>query len=219
MNENAEVTPGPGVDRFGRPVVDPTENVLQLVAAAIQRQDDLRAAEARHLREIEAMRAESLRNERAHLRELAEQRAEYDNRLHKAEANRIDAIRAVDVTAVQQTAAAAETRATALAAVVTASAEALRNQVSEVRQASDLTLAQALAPISEAISDLRRAQYQAQGEKTQVVEQRAQVSGVQAFVATVVTILTLMIAGLGIYLSTHQSQPVTVNPVVTVPTK
>jgi chromatin remodeling complex protein RSC6 len=35
----------------GAPLVDPTKNVLQLVEAAIQRQDDLRAAESRALRE------------------------------------------------------------------------------------------------------------------------------------------------------------------------
>lgn len=34
--------PGEGVDHFGGPVIDPTKNVLDLVAAAIVRQDDLR---------------------------------------------------------------------------------------------------------------------------------------------------------------------------------
>lgn len=43
---------GPSTDAHGNPVVDPTKNVLQLVAAAIQRQDDLRKAES------EAIRAE-----------------------------------------------------------------------------------------------------------------------------------------------------------------
>jgi hypothetical protein len=36
--------PGLGVDAAGGPVVDPTKNVLDLVAAAITRQDDLRGA-------------------------------------------------------------------------------------------------------------------------------------------------------------------------------
>lgn len=36
--------PGFAVDASGNPVVDPTKNVLDLVTAAIQRQDDLRAA-------------------------------------------------------------------------------------------------------------------------------------------------------------------------------
>jgi len=37
--------PGPGVDSEGRAVIDPTRNVLDLVAAANRRQDDLRTAE------------------------------------------------------------------------------------------------------------------------------------------------------------------------------
>lgn len=50
--------PGPATDRYNEPVVDPTKNVLDLVTAAIQRQDDLRDAEARHLKEILDLRAE-----------------------------------------------------------------------------------------------------------------------------------------------------------------
>jgi len=42
--------PGPGVDAQGQPVVDPTKNVLDLVEAAIRRQDDLRNVEAVNIR-------------------------------------------------------------------------------------------------------------------------------------------------------------------------
>src|SRR4249920_263327 len=52
---------GPATDRRNEPVVDPTKNVLQLVEAAIQRQDDLREAEAKHLRDILDLRAEFAR--------------------------------------------------------------------------------------------------------------------------------------------------------------
>lgn len=46
---------GIGIDSFGGQVIDPTKNVLDLVQAAIQRQDDLRAAETRRVNEkIEA---------------------------------------------------------------------------------------------------------------------------------------------------------------------
>src|SRR5688572_11724945 len=43
--------PGPGVDAQGQPVIDPTKNVLDLVEAAMRRQDDLRHAENRAIRE------------------------------------------------------------------------------------------------------------------------------------------------------------------------
>ncbi len=39
--------PGIGVDARGGQVIDPTKNVLDLVEAAIRRQDDLRVAEAK----------------------------------------------------------------------------------------------------------------------------------------------------------------------------
>jgi hypothetical protein len=75
-------SPGPGVDAQGRPVVDPTQNVLNVLAAAVGRQDDLRTSEQRHLER------------------LTEVRMQYDRELREAEAKRIDAIRAVDVAAV-----------------------------------------------------------------------------------------------------------------------
>jgi len=54
---------GPSTDRHGAPVVDPTKNVLDLVEAAVdalkeslkagfERQDDLRALESTHFREL-----------------------------------------------------------------------------------------------------------------------------------------------------------------------
>lgn len=42
-----EARPGVAVDARGGAVIDPTKNVLDLVEAAIRRQDDLRAAEAK----------------------------------------------------------------------------------------------------------------------------------------------------------------------------
>jgi hypothetical protein len=133
--------PGPGVDAAGRPVIDPTQNVLDLVEAAIKRQDDLREMDARHVREIITIRAD------------------YDQKLREAESERIDAIRAVDVGAVQ--------RATEVASVV---AETLRTQVATTASAAATGLSAALEPIIKDIADLRRAQYEAQGVKAQTVE-------------------------------------------------
>ena len=56
-------TPGPGIDAHGHRVIDPTKNVIDHVEAAVkrlddlrladkQRQDDLRDAADRHVREI-----------------------------------------------------------------------------------------------------------------------------------------------------------------------
>lgn len=47
-----EIRPGVAVDARGNAVIDPTKNVLDLVQAAIRRQDDLRDAETRRVNEL-----------------------------------------------------------------------------------------------------------------------------------------------------------------------
>ena len=169
--------PGPGVDAQGRPVVDPTRNVLDLVHAAIARQDDLRAAAEHHFQEITRLRAEL----------TAE--------LRSAESARIDAIRAVDVGAVQRAAEVSAIQATTLATQVATSAETLRAQVAAAATAATVSLAAALVPIQEAIADLRRAQYEAQGVKAQTGETRLNVGAVLGAVS-VVLVLIFGVAGL-----------------------
>jgi hypothetical protein len=157
--------PGPGVDVEGRAVVDPTENVLQLVEAANRRQDDLRRMESSHVREILGLRAH------------------YMEKLSAAEAKRIDAIRAVDVAAVQRAAEVAGTLAQTLATQVTTTADAMR-----VSQAA------AIAPLTTAIEDLRRSQYEAQGQKTQVVETQAGGRNVALWVGLGISAVALLIS-------------------------
>jgi len=156
--------PGPGVDAQGRVVLDPTANVLGLVEAAVQRLDDLRKAEAHHVREIVKIRAE------------------YDEKLRDAESQRIDAIRAVDVGAVQRAAEVAATQA-----------EALRNQVAVTQSAAQTALTAALDPIQKDIADLRRAQYEAQGKTAQVVERRASTGAVFAAIGLGVSLLIALV--------------------------
>ena len=151
----AQPSGGPSVDKQGDAVVDPTRNVLDLVKAGNERQDDLRELEGRWRDKLDA------------------ERADYDEKLREAEAKRIDAIRAVDVAASQQGRTEAEARATALAAQVAASAEAMRNQVAAAASAAQTSLTAALEPIQKDIIDLRRFQYEGVGQKTQVAETTA----------------------------------------------
>lgn len=146
---------GAGVDSQGRAVQDPTKNVLDLVEAGMKRQDDLREQSA------------------GHLMKMAELRADYDEKLRNAETARINAIREVDVSNVTRAAEAQSALATTLAASVVSSAEALRNQVAAAATTAATSLGAALVPIQESIADLRRAQYEAQGQKTQVTETRS----------------------------------------------
>lgn len=175
--------PGPGVDRVGNPVIDPTKNVLDLVAAETKRQDDLREMDSTHMREILALRSE------------------FYSELRHAEANRIDAIRAVDVGNVQRAAETQAAQAATIATQVAASAEALRNQVQAAATAAAAALSAALDPIQKDIADLRRAQYEAQGQKTQVVETRATSGAAMALIASGLGVLLFVMALISLYLA------------------
>jgi len=141
---------------------DPTANVIALSKAAHVRQDDLRNAHARLVHaELRA------------LRRMASMREQHDRELREAEAKRIDAIRLVDVQAVQRAAEEQRVAAATLATQVAVSAETLRTQVATTAAASRAEFITALAPITTAIEELRRAQYETQGQKSQVVEGRA----------------------------------------------
>ena len=183
----SEDLPAPPSARH-EPGKDPSPNVYDLVRAAIERQDDLRQAESRHIRELAAVRAgydtemrtadrhdaelragyeEKLREKETH---EADTRAKYEDRLREKETQRLDAIRAVDVATGTATAQAAEARATTLAAAQQASAEVLRNQLEQARITTAEALEARIAPLVKAVEDLRQAQYQQQGEKSSKVE-------------------------------------------------
>jgi hypothetical protein len=146
---------GPATDRSNNPVVDPSQNVLALVDAANRRQDDLRDAQ-------ETLRLEQLN----HIRDVVELTAEHSKELRIAESARIDAIRAVDQGNVTRASEVAAAQATALAAQLQVSAEALRAQVEATRITTADTLAAALSPIQNDVAVLREVQFRQQGERT-----------------------------------------------------
>lgn len=165
---------GPATDSHNEPVIDPTKNVENLVAAQaaastvilnlhMQRQDDLRNADNR--RQDDLRQAES-----AHIHEIMATTSRYEDLLRQAETNRINAIRTVDVNAVAEAARVSAAQALTLANQVATSAETLRTQVSTVATATATALANALEPLQKAIEDLRKTQYQQQGEKVQRTE-------------------------------------------------
>jgi hypothetical protein len=161
---------------FLRRATDPTRNVLDLVSATERRQDDLRELEAKHVRE------------------LSQLRADHAEKLRLGEAARIDAIRAVDVGAVNRAAEVATTQAATLASQVAVSAETLRTQVAAAASAATIALAAALEPVQKDIADLRRAQYEAQGQKTQVVERQAESAGSGMVIGLVVSGMALFVS-------------------------
>jgi hypothetical protein len=142
---------GPSTDRYNDPVIDPTKNVLDLVAADAKRQDDLRALDSSWRDKFNA-------RDREHAKEI-----------RQAESARIDAIRAVDVENVRQRAVEAEQRASTLANTVAATATAF-----------DAKLVTELDPLKKDIADLRRAQYEALGGKAQGLDTRSVLAAIVA---------------------------------------
>jgi hypothetical protein len=190
----ANEQPGPGVDAQGRPIADPTENVKDLMEAAVTRLDDLREMETRHQDRIRILMM-------GHVSDMAALRADLGEKLRNAETDRINAIRAVDVAAVQRAAEVADLRAQTLAAQVAQSAETLRVQVAAVAAASATELTRALEPIQRAIDDLRKSQYEAQGMRGQVIEQRSASGASVALVGLGISILLALIVVITVVVS------------------
>lgn len=205
---------GPATDRAGAPVFDPSSNVLDLVAAANRRQDDLRAADSRHLRELLDTRKSYEQELRESDRREASLRAQYERELREKETARLDAIRAVDVANVESARQVAEARANTLATQQQASADALRNQVEQARITTADALAQTVAPLQKSIEDLRQAQYQQQGEKSSKTEvssedrdrlaiRQAEIAAQQTRMQMIGLIFTAVIIAIAIYAATH----------------
>lgn len=201
--------PGLGVDAFGQRSFDPSENVKELVRAENRRQDDLReaesfhrqslaAAESRHVREILALRTELGNKDSQAADAMAAMRERHATELRIAEAQRIDAIREVDVKAVQQAAEVQATQAGTLAATVADSAEAMRVQMTQATEAATQRLSQAVEPIQQAIESLRRSQYEAQGQKTEVSEGQARGGATGAWIGLAVAGFVAVIAVIGL---------------------
>lgn len=188
--------PGIGVDAHGGPVVDPTQNVLDLVAAAITRQDDLRDMEKAHLRELLTERDRRITADNAAIHSIPDMRAEYDRQLRDKESERIDAIRAVDAANVARTAEVQLAQAQALATQVATTADTLRTQVEATRMTTAAALATALAPITKSIEDLRAAQYAQQGEKSAMVDTRSTNQWSVGLTVTIVAVVFSILLGL-----------------------
>jgi len=191
--------PGPASDAQGRPAVDSTANVTAIVKAAVKRMDDLRRVEVRHFTEMLHQQ-----------KDFEKLRAEYEGQLRSAETARIDAIRAVDVGAVNRAAEVAATQASTLAAQVSVSAETLRTQVAAAASAATIALAAALEPVQKDIAELRKTQYEQAGQRLQVIEGRSAAGATTASrtlliggLSLAVAFLAMVSTGLGLYLGTE----------------
>ena len=155
---------GPSVDRAGSPVIDPTENVKDIINAAVQRLDDLRTEsidtrdrEITHVKDLMGLRA-------SYTEKLLDQQAENIERLQIAEAKRIDAIRAVDVNAVSVASERAAAQANVLANQVTTTADTLRALVVATAAQQAQSLSQLITPLTDRIASLEKSAYEGVGK-------------------------------------------------------
>jgi len=142
---------------------DPTPNVLGLVEAAMQRQDDLRKADRAEVLEIRRIK-EDCAKETDQLRE----------KLREAESARINAIRAVDVAAAALANERGTQQASVLASQVSTSAETLRAMVATTAEAVAKTFAATVSQLSDRVTLLEKSQYQIGGRDLQRGESRGQ---------------------------------------------
>ena len=144
---------------------DPSRNVYDMIALGVAHQGELRAADTRRQDDLRA--AEGRR-----IDDQMQLRAELGKQLRDAETARIDAIRAVDVGAVAAAAAVQLAQQNTLAATVDRSAEAMRNSQAQAASTVATTLDAKITPLTLAIGDLQRFQFESGGAKAQVVESR-----------------------------------------------
>lgn len=183
-------TTGIGVDAHGGAVIDPTENVKALAAAAAERQDDLRAlndlrvdTKVGYLEKIVDIRATCNREigdlRALHIGEMMKLRAEHAKELGDKETDRLNAIRQVDVTAAARDAAASLTAIQTLAATTARDAETLRSLVATSAAAVASQQGALFGGIGDRLTNLERQYYQGQGRQSlsdpQGMEQAAEV--------------------------------------------
>lgn len=136
---------GLAVDAQGNPAIDPTANVLALVLAAVQRQDDLRAAQ-------DALTEEKVTN----AREVSDLRAKHGMEIRALDSDRLKSIREVDVLAGDTAARRADLAIQTLATTTSSNAETLRAMVASTAATLAGQLDQKLASVMAAISSLEK---------------------------------------------------------------
>ena len=98
--KRSKAVAGIGLDSFGGALIDPTTNVLNLVKASNERQDDLRQAYA----ELNATRASALAEQvnrsEQHARELGAMRSAHAMEIRELEQDRLRTIRSIDAGAI-----------------------------------------------------------------------------------------------------------------------
>lgn len=152
---------GLGVDVYGDPAFDPSENVKALNEAANKRQDDLREAH-NALMDSEIRRLDA---EAGHLKEISALREHHAKEIRAAETERLNSIRQVDVTAVRTEADRALAAIQTLAATTATNAENLRNALNATAATIAKSTSDTVQQITERIAALEKSSYEGVGKQ------------------------------------------------------
>lgn len=145
---------GRAVDSHGQTAVDPTENVIALTEAGHKRQDDLRIAQDKY---TEARLK--------HVEDVGKLRAEHFKEMRRTEADRLNAIRQVDVTAVRTEADRALQAIQALAATTAINAETLRTALTNTAATIAKQTSDTVGQLIERIAALEKSSYEGVGKQ------------------------------------------------------
>jgi hypothetical protein len=149
---------GIGVDANGGGVIDPTANVISLVQANKEREDDLRAEV---IKRVDC--------ELTHVRETGRLRAEHSQEMRRLESARLDAIRQVDVAARVTEANRALDAIQALERTTAANADNLRTLVTNTAATLAAQNLESDKQLIERISALERTSYKGEGKSVGAV--------------------------------------------------
>jgi len=152
-------------------IIDPTENVQNLVKEVVIRIDALREAERRHEESLRTSERRLIESEIRSVREVVQLRADHDKELALKESDRINAIRLVDVNAVAIAAERTNQQAQVLASQLATSAEANRSLVATTAASQKQQLDQIITPILDRLTALEQQQYKGLGSVGQVPTQ------------------------------------------------
>lgn len=238
-NTDAKIAAGPQISNGNAgKIIDPTANVLSLVDAAVTRLNDLQDAAVGRINDLHNTEKERVNDvllehnkhwtsEIQHIKEVAELRAEYQEKLTLAESKRIDAIRAVDVAAVAVAGERAGAQATVLANQVSTSADALRTLVASTSTTLATQQQAIVQALSERLTALERSQYEGKGrsaysdpqmedmvkELRSLREARSEGTGKGQGISSVWTVFLGAVAAISILYAMYTSSVKSVQPV------
>jgi hypothetical protein len=162
--------PGIGVDAMGGAVIDPTKNVLDLVAGEVKRLNDLREADGKltdaklaHIKEVHEIRADCAKETRVIDTTLANLRADHAKLIRELDVDRLEKIRQIDVSATNTAVDRALVAIQTLATTQSAAAETQRSMVTSTAATMAAQLEQQMKAMTDRIAAVEKSIYTGAG--------------------------------------------------------